>query len=485
MGALTHIELSAHSTERFAAVLDPERYEELVSLIAHARTVLDGNVVWNVNSTARGGGVAELLHSLLAYTRGAGVDTRWVVVGGNDDFFHVTKRLHNHLHGVVGDGGPLGDAEHAVYEQTLASAAQELGRVVAPRDTVILHDPQTAGLATTVARLGANVIWRCHVGLDVPNDTARLAWSFLEPYILEADAYVFSRATYAWTGLDPERVTVIRPSIDVFSPKNQELDDLSVRSILQVAGLLADGGRHDATFTRQDGSPGRVDRRARIVEDAPLTLADRVITQVSRWDELKDPVGVMEGFASLDGRTHAHLLLAGPDVEAVADDPEGREVFERCVARRAELPEDVRARVHLASLPMDDAEENAAIVNAIQRHATIVVQKSLAEGFGLTVAEGMWKARPIVASRIGGIQEQVIDGETGLLIDDPRDLEAFGAALARLLDDEALAARLGAAAHERVRKEFLAPRHLAQYVSLIEHVTAVLSREMERLQRHR
>ena len=198
-----------------------------------------------------------------------------------------------------------------------------------------------------------------------------------------------------------------------------------------------------------------------------------MVCQVSRWDDLKDPIGVIEGFASgLSGHDEAHLLLAGPDVEAVSDDPEGLEVFQRCIACRAGLAPERRARVHLASLPMVDTEENAAIVNAVQRHATIIVQKSLAEGFGLTVAEAMWKSRPVVASRIGGIQEQVVDGETGLLLDDPHDLAAFGATLARLLDDPALARRLGDAAHERVREEFLAPRHLAQYVALIEWVSA-------------
>jgi trehalose synthase len=322
-------------------------------------------------------------------------------------------------------------------------------------------------------RAGGHVVWRCHVGLDVPNDQVHEAWDFLEPYVREAHAYVFSRATYAWTGLDPDRVTIIRPSIDVFSAKNQKLAPENVRAILQAAGLLADGDRHLATFVRHDGSPGRVDRRARMVEEAPIPADAPVICQVSRWDELKDPVGVIEGFcAHLPDHEEAHLLLAGPDVAAVADDPEGRAVFERCVAFRDGLPAEQRARVHFASLPMDDPEENAAIVNAIQRYATIVVQKSLAEGFGLTVAEAMWKSRPVVASRIGGIQEQVVDGENGLLIADPRDLAAFGAALARLLDDPALARSLGDAAHERVREEFLAPRHLAQYVQLIERVAS-------------
>jgi trehalose synthase len=160
-------------------------------------------------------------------------------------------------------------------------------------------------------------------------------------------------------------------------------------------------------------------------------------------------------------------VLAGPSVADVADDPEGAEVLEESKRAWADLPDDIRSSVHLACLPMDDGEENAAIVNAIQRRADVIVQKSIAEGFGLTVAEAMWKARPVVASKIGGIQDQIVHGETGFLIEDPRDLDEFGRAVRKLLDDPALATRLGQAAHERVREEFLGPRHLMQYLDLI------------------
>jgi trehalose synthase len=168
-------------------------------------------------------------------------------------------------------------------------------------------------------------------------------------------------------------------------------------------------------------------------------------------------------------RTAAHLVLAGPEVAAVADDPEGREVLEEARARWEALPDDARGRIHLACLPMTEAEENAAIVNAIQRHATVVVQKSLAEGFGLTVSEAMWKGRPVVASRVGGIQDQIEDGETGRLVE-PLDLPAFGEAVVGLLDDAETAARIGSRARDRVRTAFLGPRHLRQYVELFERV---------------
>jgi trehalose synthase len=167
----------------------------------------------------------------------------------------------------------------------------------------------------------------------------------------------------------------------------------------------------------------------------------------------------------------AHLLLAGPDVLAVADDPEGADVLAEAIARWEGLTADMRARVHLARLPMADAQENAAIVNAVQRAASVVVQKSLAEGFGLTVAEAMWKGRPVVASRVGGIQDQIVEGETGFLVE-PNDLEAFGRAVLGLIQDPEAAERIGAQAAERVRAEFLGPRHLAQYLELFERVIA-------------
>ncbi len=170
--------------------------------------------------------------------------------------------------------------------------------------------------------------------------------------------------------------------------------------------------------------------------------------------------------------TDAHLLLAGPATDSVADDPEGASVFAAVRAAWHAAPTDARRRVHLAALPMDDAEENAAIVNALQRHADVIVQKSLAEGFGLTVAEAMWKERPVVASRIGGIQDQIGDGESGVLISDPRDLVEFGAAVLGLLNEPERAQRIGAAARARVRAHFLGPHHFGRYFELIQRLQA-------------
>jgi trehalose synthase len=199
--------------------------------------------------------------------------------------------------------------------------------------------------------------------------------------------------------------------------------------------------------------------------DVPL------VVQVSRWDGLKDMAGVMRGFAEfVVGDHETQLVLAGPVVSAVADDPEGAEVLRDCWEVWRRLPHHARSRVALACIPMADLEENAIIVNALQRHASVIVQKSLAEGFGLTVAEAMWKGRPVVASRIGGIQDQIVDGESGVLLDDPLDLAAFGAAVTRLLTDPSLAERIGRGARERVRDRFTSPRSLLDYLAIIRKV---------------
>jgi trehalose synthase len=222
---------------------------------------------------------------------------------------------------------------------------------------------------------------------------------------------------------------------------------------------------------REDGSPGRVDRQADVVRHGPAPGWETpLIVQVSRWDPLKDPIGVLRGFAEfVDGEvpSRAQLVLAGPDVGAVSDDPEGAATFAEVVAAWHALGEGARARIHLVSLPMVDVEENAAIVNALQRHAAVVVQKSLREGFGLTVTEAMWKGRPVVASQIGGIQDQIVDGEHGLLLPNPTDLEAFGALVRHLLAEPSLARRLGEQARERVRERYLGVRHLIQYAELL------------------
>jgi trehalose synthase len=469
---MTEVDVPPLPVERFEPVIGAEALAELRGVATTGHELLAGRTLWCVNSTARGGGVAELLVPLLGYVRGAGISARWIVLEGDPDFFAVTKRLHHRLHGLPGDGGPLGPREREIYERTTARNAEDLRALVAAGDVVLLHDPQTAGLAPAAKATGAHVVWRLHVGADHPNDLAREAWSFLAGDLEGLEGYVVSRGAYAWPQMPEERVHVIEPSIDPLSPKNQDLPDELVRSILQRAGLL-EGAPRSATEVASDGTVIRVQRRATILEDRPVPRDAPVVTQISRWDPLKDPLGVLEGFvacvADLGG---THLVLAGPDVSAVADDPEAGAMLSAVRDTWHGLPDAVRERIHIVSLPMEDTAENALMVNALQRHATVVVQKSLAEGFGLTVAEAMWKSRPVVGSRVGGIQDQIVHGESGLLLDDASDRGAFADALRLLLGDPLRAAEIGHAARARVLDRFLEPRHLRDWLAITRALLA-------------
>ncbi len=466
-------QLTMLSLERYARLLDAATFERHMARVTTLRARLKGRVVWNISSTAISGGVAEMVRSLLAYARGAGVDARWVVIQGPHEFFRITKRLHNALHGSAGDGSDLGESERIIYEYVNETNAAELAPMVRPNDIAIVHDPQPAGIIPALAARGAHVVWRCHVGQDEVNSHVELAWQFLAPYLRYADAYVFSRPAYVPAQhIDANRARIIPPSIDPFAVKNEPLDERCTLAILTQAGLIqSDADTAFATFTREDGTPGRIDRAADVVrEGRPPHAGTPLVVQVSRWDRLKDPSGVVAGFGRLDeaGAYGAHLVLAGPNTGGVSDDPEGLEVLAAVTDQWRHLPDTTRRRIHLASVPTFDIDENAAIINALQRHATVVVQKSLHEGFGLTVAEAMWKSRPVIASAVGGIQDQLDDGVEGLLLRDPTDLDAFAAALERLLGDPALARRMGERGHARVLEKSLGVDSLLRYGALIE-----------------
>lgn len=468
------VSIGALPVDRFKPLVGEARVRSALKVAEQVRARLAGRVFWNVNSTAMGGGVAEMLRSILAYVRGLEIDTRWLVIGGSPEFFHITKRIHHALHGSNGDGSPLDKRERRVYEKVLRENAEELLSIIRPRDFVLLHDPQTLGLAPYLERAGAIVVWRCHIGQDEPTPEADKGWDFLAPYLDHVAVNVFSRDAYVPDCCDHGRSVVIPPSIDPFSAKNQELDGETTRSILVHAGLVeGPPGKKPPVFHREDGSPERVDRHADVMRlgRAP-TFETPLVVQISRWDPLKDHIGVMHGFATIADELGPgpELVLAGPNVKAIPDDPEGAAVFDEVIDAWRQLPHAERNRIHLASLPMADVEENAAIVNALQRHAAIVVQKSLREGFGLTVTEAMWKGRPVIASAVGGIQDQIQDGVHGLLIQDPTDLETFGKMLQQLLTNRKLAKRLGKKARDRAREHYLGIRHLLQYAELIERI---------------
>jgi trehalose synthase len=474
---MREVQIDKISLERLAGLLDPDRAALLMSRAEQAQALLDGRVIWNVNATASGGGVAEMLTTLLAYSRGANVDARWLVLDGTPEFFRITKRLHNLLHGSTGDGGGMGKAEREVYDAVLADNADSLASQVREGDIVLLHDPQTAGLVEGLHAVGAHVIWRCHIGRDDTTEETDLGWQFLKPYLEKADAVIFSRAAYVPDWVDPDKLRLIPPSLDPFSAKNLDLQDVDVRSALHRARLV-DLPDHQGTleFERRDGTKGEVRSHERLFAAGDVIPGDaRLVMQVSRWDRLKDMSGVLEGFTANIDRIpgDVHLALVGPEVSGVSDDPEGAEILDECVHMWESLPSEQQARVHLVAVPMDDVDENAHLVNALQHYATVVVQKSVVEGFGLTVTEPMWKGKPVVASKVGGIQDQIVDGVSGLLLADPRDLDGFADLLVKVLEDDELAQELGVQARERVREMFLGDRHLVQYVQLFEQLLAL------------
>ena len=465
--ALLFPDVSLLPLERYASLFDADELGPMMARIGEWRALLEGRVVWNISSSAVGGGVAEMVRSLLAYARGAGVDARWAVVARDAAVLHADQ--------AAAQRAPrqrrrrLAARPRRARDLRSRSArdnASELLPMVRPGDVVIVHDPQPAAMIAPLAQAGAHVVWRCHIGADEVNDEVdrRLA---------------LSRALSARC----RGLRLLARRLRAARPAQRAGDSAEHRSVLDEEPAAAGrrrprhprAHRHPRgsarttppMFAREDGTPGRVDRCAEVLrEGGPPPSDTPLVVQVSRWDRLKDPIGVLHGFARIDERGVA-LVLAGPDVRSVADDPEGAAVYAEVVAAWHALPDDRRRRVHLVSLPAVDVDENAAIVNALQAHASVIVQKSLHEGFGLTVTEAMWKARPVVASAVGGIQDQIRDGTDGLLVG-PRDLDAFAGAVALLLDDRPLADRLAAAARARVRERYLGIHSLLRFGALIE-----------------
>jgi len=369
-----------------------------------------------VNSTATGGGVAEILHRLVRLLNELGVPTTWEVMSGDSRFYGITKTMHNRLHGWPGGFQP---EDYEYFHEVNRRAARELEL---DGDLILIHDPQPSALVAHRRRPGQRWVWRCHIDLSRAGADA---WDFLAPSVAQYDAAVFSHVEFV-----PELplpTYLVPPSIDPLSEKNRDLTDEEVD-----AGL------------------------------APFDLPTRRpwVTQISRFDRLKDPVGVVEAFKLLRRRIDAHLVLAGGSAD---DDPEGAEVLEE-VRRKSEGREDVS----ILALPPDAH----LVINALQRDSAVVVQKSLREGFALTVSEALWKRRAVVASAVGGIPLQVIHERTGLLT---RSVEGCAYQITRALRSPGLRRRMGAAGRDHVRENFLHPREARDYLAVFARLLGLTS----------
>lgn len=422
----------------------------------------------HVNATATGGGVAELLHGLVPAQVAAGVDAGWAVIAGDEEFFAFTKSLHHLLHD---RGEPrIQAADLAHYRAVLTPQAHRLAAEVGPGDVVVLHDPQTLGLAPALAATGARVVWHCHIGTDRPGAAGpELVWRALAAELSTVDVVVTALAEYAPPG---RPVAVCAPAFDPTAAKNRPLTARQTTELLAAAGLTTTPGEATANepapvIPRQAKGPAAVveppNLLAAVEQEAPMPARARMVLQVSRWDPLKDMPGVLRLLPLLPG--DVHLVLAGNDPEEIPDDPEGLAVLAEVRRVWAELPATVRRRVHLMRTSQRDPERAALLINALQRRADVVIQKSLAEGFGLTVTEAMAKGRPVVAGRVGGLCAQIEHGRTGLLVD-PGDTAAAAGAVAGLLGSLRDRLRIGAAAAAAAARTYPMRRLVDDYLAV-------------------
>jgi trehalose synthase len=365
---------------------------------------LNGKVIQHINSTPVGGGVAEILNRMVPLLVELGVDTKWDVIKGGEQFFEVTKKFHNALHGRPED---IGRRDFEIFMET---SRQNIEGVDTYGDIVFVHDPQPIALIDKKA--GNKWLWRCHV--DVSDPDVRV-WGFLMDFIGRYDSAVFSAP--AFSRKLPIRQFLISPSIDPLSDKNKELPPETINSVL---------------------------RKYNIQKDKPILI------QISRFDRLKDPVGVIEAYLQVKRYVDCQLILAGGSAE---DDPEGFKVLEEVKEKAKNDPD-----IHILLLPQNDIE-----VNALQRAADVIIQKSLREGFGLTVAEALWKAKPVVASNVGGIPLQIKHKYSGLLC---HSVEGASFAIKQLLSSPEYARKLGANGREHIKNNFLITRHLRDYMLL-------------------
>jgi trehalose synthase len=395
------------SLDDYSPILGKPEVDELRALAGSLR----GHSVQMVNSTSVGGGVAEMLTRLVPILQELGLSIRWDVITGGNNFFGITKAFHNALH-----GGPYLLPPES-FETFLAYNQQNLSRLSMDCEFTVIHDPQPVALIRGRSNHSGHWIWRCHIDLSHPNPAV---WGFLEPWVKKYDAAIFSSPEFAQKLPVPQYLFF--PCIDPLSEKNRELPPEMVREVLDVHGIDA---------------------------------ARPILTQVSRFDRLKDPVGVIGAYRIVKRYFDCQLVLAGGRAD---DDPEGEAVLSEVKEAAGDDPD-----VHILNLPPWSPTE----INAFQQASTIIIQKSLREGFGLTVTEALWKKKPVVASAVGGIPLQVIHKHTGLLA---HSVQGAAYQIRFLLSNPALASKLAQQGHEHVREHFLITTNAKRYLTLFQHL---------------
>ncbi len=389
--------------EDYAAIIGRPQLDEL----RYLATAVRGKSLKMVNSTAVGGGVAEILTRLVPLMRELEVVTNWDVITGGNDFFEVTKAFHNALH-----GAPY-DFTRQAQEIFLAHNEQNRMRLNFDEDLVVIHDPQPAGLIASKPDHAARWVWRCHIDLSNPHPGV---WGFLRPFVERFDAAIFSSPAFARQLLIPQYL--FYPCIDPLSEKNKDLDDSVV---------------------------------ARVCDDFGIDRSRPVVTQISRFDRLKDPVGVVQAYKMVKNYTDCQLVLAGG---AADDDPEGAIVLQEVREAAGDDPD-----IIILNLPPWSALE----INALQRASTIIVQKSLKEGFGLTVTEALWKAKPTIAGAVGGIPSQIVHKLTGMLV---HSVEGCAYQIRYLLTHPEVADQLGKNGREHVKENLLMTTNVRRWLVL-------------------
>lgn len=397
----------AYSLNAYEEAVGPAAVSQLRQLAQW----LKGARVVHVNSTKVGGGVAEILAWMVDLMNDLGLEASWEVIEGNPDFFHVTKSFHNAIQGTK---VPITEGMLRCYEETVAQNAEGLRKTLEKADFVVIHDPQPAPLLGLCPNRKGKWIWRCHIDASRP---VHKVWGYLRGHVKDYDASVFSMAGFAHPL--PHYQFIVAPSIDPLSDKNCELPAEEIEAALKEHG---------------------------IPRDQPI------LTQVSRYDRFKDPVGVIEAFRGLAPEVKATLVLAGG---GATDDPEGEAVLQEVHAAVNGDPS-----IHILLLP-GDAHRT---INALQRASTLIIQKSTQEGFGLTVTEALWKGKPVIGGNVGGIRLQVHDYHTGFLVNTP---EGASLRMRELLSKPDLIDEMGRKAKDFVRENFLLTRHLREYLTMM------------------